>query len=271
MGAVFREARDPSGARAAIKLLLPKWRAHDQLLERFAREARVLMRLTTPHVGKLLDVGNLDKAHGDLPYLVLSRYLEGVDLERVIEAARARPVPRGLRLQGADACDGLCPRSPPARRDPSPISSRRTCSWPSAAWQLAGREGGRLRDRRRRAQTSLARPTTKLTTADAPLGSPPVHVARADDGPGDRQADRHLVDGRAPLRVDHRTPPVSGRDRAPDVRRGHDPPSLCRCERTSRTRSPRGSSRSSSSACGRIEATATIRWTALASALRAVG
>ncbi len=70
VGAVF-EAVDPSGDRAAIKLLLPVWRSHDQVLERFAREARVLMRLTTPHVGKLLDVGNLDATDGALPFLVL--------------------------------------------------------------------------------------------------------------------------------------------------------------------------------------------------------
>jgi tRNA A-37 threonylcarbamoyl transferase component Bud32 len=103
-GAVF-EAHGPDGARVAIKVLLPEWRVHDEVLERFAREARVLMSLTTPHVGKLLDVGNLDRTHGDLPFLVLE-YLEGVDLERLVE--REGPVSsRQAFAWGADACDGI--------------------------------------------------------------------------------------------------------------------------------------------------------------------
>jgi serine/threonine-protein kinase len=103
-GAVF-EAFGPDGERAAIKVLLPEWRNHEQILERFAREARVLMRLTTPHIGKLLDVGNLDPGHGDLPFLVLE-YLEGMDLLRLIE--ERGPVPfREAFAWCADACDGV--------------------------------------------------------------------------------------------------------------------------------------------------------------------
>src|SRR5579863_9536273 len=59
VGVVY-EAHDPDGVRAAVKFLLPEWRAREEVLERFAREARVLMRLDTPHVGRLLEVGNLD-------------------------------------------------------------------------------------------------------------------------------------------------------------------------------------------------------------------
>src|SRR6185436_3534458 len=46
VGAVF-EANDAQGERVAVKLLLPEWRAQEQVVERFAREARVLMRLKT--------------------------------------------------------------------------------------------------------------------------------------------------------------------------------------------------------------------------------
>ncbi len=67
------------------------------MLERFAREARVLMSLRSPHVGKLLDVGNLDLELGDLPYLVLE-YLEGMDLDSVLVKYWARAVSPGLRL-----------------------------------------------------------------------------------------------------------------------------------------------------------------------------
>jgi serine/threonine-protein kinase len=91
--------------RAAVKFLLPEWRAQEEVLERFAREARVLMRLDTPHVGRLLDVGNLDSALGGVPYLVLE-YLEGKDLGEVISSHGRVAIPQALRWC-ADACDGV--------------------------------------------------------------------------------------------------------------------------------------------------------------------
>jgi serine/threonine-protein kinase len=103
-GAVF-EAHDRDGARAAIKVLLPEWRTNEEVVERFVREARVLMRLTTKHVGKLLDVGNLDAAQGALPYLALE-YLEGTDLGRLLES-RGRVPYRQAFSWCADACDGI--------------------------------------------------------------------------------------------------------------------------------------------------------------------
>lgn len=103
-GAVF-EAHDGAGERVAIKVLLPEWRENEEAVERFAREARVLMRLTTPHAGKLLDVGNLDASRGDLPFLVLE-YLEGMDLERLLEAQGPVSCKQAFAW-GADACDAI--------------------------------------------------------------------------------------------------------------------------------------------------------------------
>ncbi|HVZ70895.1 MAG TPA: protein kinase [Polyangia bacterium] len=104
VGVVF-DAHDAHGRRAAIKFLLPEWRTQEHVLERFAREARVLMRLTTPHVGQLIDVGNLDAAHGALPYLVLE-YLEGIDLGDLLQ--RSGPVAARQALTWcADACEGV--------------------------------------------------------------------------------------------------------------------------------------------------------------------
>lgn len=103
-GAVF-EARDADGERAAIKVLLPEWRANEQVVERFAREARVLMHITSPYVGKLFEVGNLDASQGGLPFLVLE-YLEGTDLERVLEARGRIPFREAFNWC-ADACEGV--------------------------------------------------------------------------------------------------------------------------------------------------------------------
>ncbi len=103
-GAVF-EARDGEGTRAALKVLLPQWRGHEEVVERFVREARVLLRLRSPHVGQLLDVGNLDAAQGGLPYLALE-YLEGTDLGRLVETRGRVPYPQALAWC-ADACEGI--------------------------------------------------------------------------------------------------------------------------------------------------------------------
>jgi serine/threonine-protein kinase len=165
VGAVF-EAHDPDGKRAAIKLLLPHWRKHERLVERFAREARVLMRLTTPHVGKLLDVGNLDKVHGDLPFLVLE-YLEGVDLEKLI-AQRGRVPWHQAFAWCADACDGVVEahRLGVIHRDLKPSNVF-----------LAGSAGSapvvKVVDFGIASGEPVARPATKLTSSDNPIGSPP--------------------------------------------------------------------------------------------------
>jgi serine/threonine-protein kinase len=104
VGAVF-EAHDSSGHRVAIKVLHAEWRKDERVVERFAREARVLMKLKNPHVGKLIDVGNLDEEQGDLPYLVLE-LLEGADLDEVI-GKKGRVPFRQAFAWAADACEGV--------------------------------------------------------------------------------------------------------------------------------------------------------------------
>jgi serine/threonine-protein kinase len=81
-GVVF-EARGDRGERAAIKFLRPEVAAHATVVERFVREARILARLESPHVARMLDAGNLGEEYLGLPYLVLE-YLEGRDLEHVV-------------------------------------------------------------------------------------------------------------------------------------------------------------------------------------------
>ncbi|GAC1352315.1 MAG: hypothetical protein NVS3B20_04770 [Polyangiales bacterium] len=103
-GAVF-EGRSDDGRRAAIKVLLPVWALNEQLLERFVLEARVLKRLSSPHVGGLIDVGNLDQARGGLPYLVLE-YLEGSDLAQLLSQRGRIPLREAVEW-ARDACDGV--------------------------------------------------------------------------------------------------------------------------------------------------------------------
>ena len=103
-GAVF-EARDAGGARVAIKVLLSELRDNELVVERFAREARVLMHLKTPHVGKLLDAGNLDATQGGLPFLALE-YLEGADFAHLIDEKTPFSFADACAWC-AEACDGV--------------------------------------------------------------------------------------------------------------------------------------------------------------------
>ena len=104
VGAVF-EASDTAGTRVAVKVLLPKWANERALLDRFAREARLLMKLRSPHVAQLYDVGNLGAAQGGLPYLVLE-LLEGTDLGQMLEESARVPY-REAVAWCADACEGV--------------------------------------------------------------------------------------------------------------------------------------------------------------------
>jgi predicted Ser/Thr protein kinase len=88
------------GRRAALKVLLL-----ESNLERFVREARILMRVESAHVAKLFDVGNLPEQHGGSPYLVLE-YLDGPDLGRLLEE-RGRFPWREAASWVADACEGI--------------------------------------------------------------------------------------------------------------------------------------------------------------------
>jgi serine/threonine-protein kinase len=62
--------------RVAIKFLSPTLGANQEAVARFEREARVLFKIKSPHVCRVLDIGRLESGS---PYLVLE-FLEGEDL-----------------------------------------------------------------------------------------------------------------------------------------------------------------------------------------------
>ena len=72
----------------AIKFLLAEAMKRDELVARFAREARVLAKLTGEHVGRVIDVGTTDDG---APFMVME-YLDGRDLEQELEARGALPI-----------------------------------------------------------------------------------------------------------------------------------------------------------------------------------
>ncbi len=72
----------------AIKFLLAAAVKNEELVARFAREARVLAKLEGEHVGRVIDVGQTDDGS---PYMVME-YLDGRDLEKELEARGALPI-----------------------------------------------------------------------------------------------------------------------------------------------------------------------------------
>jgi serine/threonine-protein kinase len=104
MGQVF-EARGAAGERAAIKFMRREWAAQPAVVERFVREARVMLQVGHPNVARILEVGNLGEDHAGLPFIVLE-YLEGTDLERVV-ASRGKVEWRQATTWVRDACRGL--------------------------------------------------------------------------------------------------------------------------------------------------------------------
>ncbi len=99
------EARTASGERVAIKCLHAQWARVPEVVERFVREAVVLAKLRSAHIARILDVGNLDEEHDELPFIAME-YLEGEDLQ----AHLAREPRLEWRLAAAwvaDACEGL--------------------------------------------------------------------------------------------------------------------------------------------------------------------
>jgi eukaryotic-like serine/threonine-protein kinase len=72
----------------ALKFMLPELMAQPQARERFQREARVAVQLSSKHAARVLDVGEM---RGGLPYIVME-YLTGKDLRTVLRERRRLPV-----------------------------------------------------------------------------------------------------------------------------------------------------------------------------------
>ncbi|MDC3989469.1 serine/threonine-protein kinase [Polyangium jinanense] len=81
MGVVLAAHHLHLGRTVAIKLLQPEALKHQELVARFANEARSASRIQSEHVARVLDVGTLDTGE---PYMVME-YLEGSDLSKHVK------------------------------------------------------------------------------------------------------------------------------------------------------------------------------------------
>ncbi|MDI1481433.1 serine/threonine-protein kinase [Polyangium sp. y55x31] len=81
MGVVLAAHHLHLGRTVAIKLLQPEALKHQEIVARFANEARSASRIQSEHVARVLDVGTLDTGE---PYMVME-YLEGSDLSKLVK------------------------------------------------------------------------------------------------------------------------------------------------------------------------------------------
>jgi serine/threonine-protein kinase len=88
MGVVVAATNLGLNQRVAIKFMLPANRPDPERDERFLREARIAAKLTSQHVGKVLDVGTLED--GATRYLVME-HLSGQDLGALLDERGVLP------------------------------------------------------------------------------------------------------------------------------------------------------------------------------------
>ncbi|HKQ72002.1 MAG TPA: serine/threonine-protein kinase [Polyangiaceae bacterium] len=101
MGVVVAATHVALDERVAIKFLLPEALANEEVVLRFAREARAAIKIKSEHIARVIDVGTMD---GGAPYLVME-YLEGNDLSTMLLQSGPLPVDQTVEfvLQACEA------------------------------------------------------------------------------------------------------------------------------------------------------------------------
>lgn len=102
MGMVFEATHLVLAERVAIKVLLPQEGEGQGSRTRFIREAQAAARISSIHVSKVRDVGELDSGE---PFIVMD-YLEGFNLDSRLKEQGALPVERAVKWM-LEACQGL--------------------------------------------------------------------------------------------------------------------------------------------------------------------
>ncbi len=95
------------GRLVVLKILLPRYRANDRVVDCFVAEARTLARVASRHVVNVLDQGAIGCGPGErgLPFLVLE-LLHGENLRNYAVEHWPLELPRVARF-GMQACEGV--------------------------------------------------------------------------------------------------------------------------------------------------------------------
>ncbi|MEJ7733265.1 MAG: protein kinase [Polyangiaceae bacterium] len=101
MGVVVAATHLQLEQRVALKFLRAEARDNDEVVERFTREARAAAKISSEHVGRVIDVGQLES--GEL--FMVMEHLEGHDLSSVLTTEGRLPFARAVDyvLQACEA------------------------------------------------------------------------------------------------------------------------------------------------------------------------
>ena len=102
MGVVVQATHVQLKDRVALKFLLPEVVENENTAARFLREAQAAVRIKSPHVARVVDVGTLESGS---PYMVME-YLDGRDLSAVLETEGPLE-PSVAVLYALQACEAL--------------------------------------------------------------------------------------------------------------------------------------------------------------------
>ena len=102
MGVVVAAFDLVTGARVAVKSLLPELCALDEVVARFHREARATIRLQSEHVTRVFATGSLPNG---APFIVME-YLEGRDLKSLVRGGGPLPI-KDVAAYVSQACVAL--------------------------------------------------------------------------------------------------------------------------------------------------------------------
>jgi eukaryotic-like serine/threonine-protein kinase len=102
MGVVVEARHVELDERVALKFLLPERASDEQAVQRFLREARAAVKIKSPHVARVSDVGRLDSGS---PYIVME-YLEGSDAARLLESDEELSAPDAIDMV-IQTCDAI--------------------------------------------------------------------------------------------------------------------------------------------------------------------
>src|ERR1700722_9854284 len=102
MGVVVAAHHVQLDKRVAIKFLLRDARGNAEAVERFAREARAAVKITSEHVARVIDVGTLETG---APYMVME-FLEGHDLAQWVRLRGSLPLEQAVDFV-LQACEAI--------------------------------------------------------------------------------------------------------------------------------------------------------------------
>jgi serine/threonine protein kinase len=96
MGRVYEARHVDIGRRLAVKILHSSFRHSEEVVERFRREARAASKIGHPNIVDVTDSGMTS----DGAFYFVMEFLDGVDLEQLIQREGALPIERALIITG---------------------------------------------------------------------------------------------------------------------------------------------------------------------------